>query len=471
LQTIVRPSLSSRFLHRSSEKVVSWRAEKIAIPPNFPTCVIPLNFVTSGSRYESTSSQQGANLMVRVWLRSVALLITLSGSCAIGQSDFAIDQPTAPGAITLPGLDASLSFESPFTDGRPDRFWFRIEYLAAYLSGSRLPSLITASPPGTPRAAAGVLGMPGTQVLFGDESFGDTFRSGVRARLGGWLDDDREVGFEVSGLALSSWSRSFIAGSLDSSAIVSRPFFDATTGRANAELVSFPGVLAGVVAADPGTSCFYAADVACRKSLCRDCRSYLDVVAGYRYMQFGDSVRITEQLQPLVAGVPTGAITLIDDFGVGNQFKGGVIGVAAGKSMGNLSFDVQARLGIGETSRFVSIVGATQIASPGVATLNSPGGLLALPSNIGTYRSSDWSVVPDLDLKVGCQITGCARVVFGYSVLYWTGVARAAEQIDLAVNPTQLPPGTLIGTARPDFTLTRSNLLVQSFSVGIELRY
>jgi Putative beta barrel porin-7 (BBP7) len=343
--------------------------------------------------------------------------------------------------------------------------------LAAYLSGARVPPLITASRPGTPRATAGVLGASGTRVLFGDESLGDAFRSGIRARLGGWLDDDREIGFEVSGLVLSDWSQSFTAGSADGSAIVSRPFFDAHSGRANAELVSFPGVLAGVVAADPATSHFYATDVVCRKSICRDGCSYFDAVAGYRYMQFGDSVRMTEQLQPLVAGVPTGEINLVDEFGAGNHFNGGVIGVAAGWSNSNFSVDLQARLGIGATSRIVSIVGATQIASPGAATLNSVGGLLALPSNIGTYQSSDWSVVPDVDLKVGYQLTECARLTFGYSALYWTGVARAAEQIDLAVNPTQLPPGTLIGPARPEFSLTRSNLLVQSFSVGIELRY
>jgi hypothetical protein len=407
--------------------------------------------------------------MIRVWLQSVALLLTLASTYTFAQSDFAIDQPTVPGAAGF--LDSGQYRESPFTAAAPDRLWLQIEALGASMSGSRLPPLITASPAGTPRTAAGVLGAPGTRVLFGDESLGDDFRSGIQARLGGWLDDDHVIGLEVSGLVISGWSRSFAAGSSDGSLVVSRPFFDARTGRANAELVSFPGVLGGAVTADPSTSEFCAADFVCRKSICRENCTYIDVLAGYRYVQFGDSLRVTERLQPLLGGVPTGAINLFDEFNAGNHFNGGVVGFATGWSNGHFSVDLQARLGVGVTAQTVSVLGATQIVSPGVATVNSAGGLLALPSNIGTYRSSDWGVVPDADLKVGYHLTQCVRVTLGYSLLCWTGVARSAEQIDLAVNPTQLPPGTLTGAARPDFSWAHSNLVVQSLSFGVELRY
>jgi hypothetical protein len=59
----------------------------------------------------------------------------------------------------------------------------------------------------------------------------------------------------------------------------------------------------------------------------------------------------------------------------------------------------------------------------------------------------------------------------GYSFIYWPGVARAGEQIDFALNPTQLPPGTLVGPARPAFVLHRSDLWAHGFSIGVEFRY
>jgi hypothetical protein len=63
------------------------------------------------------------------------------------------------------------------------------------------------------------------------------------------------------------------------------------------------------------------------------------------------------------------------------------------------------------------------------------------------------------------------RLFSGYDLLYWSRVARPGEQIDLAVNPTQLPPGTLAGVARPIPTGRDTDLLLQGLTSGIELRW
>jgi hypothetical protein len=367
------------------------------------------------------------------------------------------DRPAAPLAA------------SPVPDPATDRFWFEIDYLAACLSGSRLPPLVTASPPGTPRNQAGVIGAPATVVLFGDDKVNDDLRSGVRVRVGGWLDECRTIGFELSARTLDRQSDSFVAGSPNGNQIIARPFVDARTGTGNAELVSFPGVLAGSVAVDAESNKFCAVDALCRKSCCRDCTGYIDVLAGYRYLQFGDRGRVTEQLVPLT--LPGTRIDLVDEFDASNRFHGGVVGLAAGYTVGTVSVELQTRVAVGETSRTVSINGATQIVSPGAGSVTGAGGLLAQPTNIGMFRSSEWTVVPDLDLTVGCWLTSHCRFVVGYSVLYWPGVARAGELIDVALNPTQLPPGALVGPARPAFALSSSGLWAQGLSVGIDLRY
>jgi hypothetical protein len=52
-------------------------------------------------------------------------------------------------------------------------------------------------------------------------------------------------------------------------------------------------------------------------------------------------------------------------------------------------------------------------------------------------------------------------------------VARAGDQIDLAVNPDLLPPPVIppTGPIRPQFALNRSDLLVQGLTLGLEWSY
>ncbi|HJZ89358.1 MAG TPA: BBP7 family outer membrane beta-barrel protein [Gemmataceae bacterium] len=426
--------------------------------------------------------------MVRFW-PPLFLFIALSASVARGQApkstytpvhqaddphaanlvaDSALDPVAAPVEQVLPRPPAAIYH----ADEPTGQFWLRADYLAWRLSGPRLPPLVTASPSGTARADAGVLGAPGTVVLVGDETVNDDFRSGARIRVGGWLDECRTIGFEVSGLVLDRHAEHFLAGSADGSLVVGRPFVDARTGLGNAELVSFPGVLGGTVAVDADSSKFWAANAVCRKSLCRDCTGYIDVVAGYRYLQFGDGLRVVEQLQPLPPAFPAGSqITVVDEFNPSNRFNGGVVGLVAGYSAGAWFVDAQARVAVGQTSSTVSVAGATRLNITGIESTTAAGGLLAQRTNIGSFHSSDWTVVPDFELAVGCWLNRCSRVFVGYSALYWPRITRAGDQIDLVVNPTQLPPGTLVGPARPAFNLSRSDLWAHGLSIGVEFRY
>src|ERR1043165_2093799 len=75
------------------------------------------------------------------------------------------------------------------TDASSDGgFWIGAEYLNWTTKGDRLPALVTTSPAGTPAAQAGVLGAAGTEVLFGNESVQDSWRSGARVQGGYWFD-------------------------------------------------------------------------------------------------------------------------------------------------------------------------------------------------------------------------------------------------------------------------------------------
>jgi hypothetical protein len=69
------------------------------------------------------------------------------------------------------------------------------------------------------------------------------------------------------------------------------------------------------------------------------------------------------------------------------------------------------------------------------------------------------------------SLTQHIRAYVGYTFLCWTDVVRPGNQIDLALNPSQIPTGTLTGPARPTFTRHESDVWVQGVNLGLEFRF
>jgi hypothetical protein len=63
------------------------------------------------------------------------------------------------------------------------------------------------------------------------------------------------------------------------------------------------------------------------------------------------------------------------------------------------------------------------------------------------------------------------KVTAGYTLLYWSNVARPSDQIDTNINPTQLPPGPLTGNPLPQAKFISSDYWVQGLTVGFDYRY
>ena len=62
--------------------------------------------------------------------------------------------------------------------------------LGWWVKGDSLPALVTTSPIGTPSSAAGVLGEPGTSILYGNQKVNDGIRPGGRI-MGGIAEHER----------------------------------------------------------------------------------------------------------------------------------------------------------------------------------------------------------------------------------------------------------------------------------------
>jgi hypothetical protein len=126
---------------------------------------------------------------------------------------------------------------------------------------------------------------------------------------------------------------------------------------------------------------------------------------------------------------------------------------------------------LGNTHSQVEISGATRVTTPGGASTINAGGLLTQPTNIGTYDSDRFAVVYEAETMIGYQVTDGIRAFVSYSFLYWSNVARAGDQIDLVVNSSQIPPGSLTGSARPTFQRKDTDFWAQGVGFGLEMRY
>jgi hypothetical protein len=78
-------------------------------------------------------------------------------------------------------------------------------------------------------------------------------------------------------------------------------------------------------------------------------------------------------------------------------------------------------------------------------------------------------------VNLGAQITPRLRARVGYTFLYWSEVSRPGNQIDRALNPTQIPGPTgspaLVGAPRPAPLNSSTSYRAQGLNFGLELRY
>lgn len=345
------------------------------------------------------------------------------------------------------------------------RIYGSAEYLLWWFKGQSVPPLVTS---GTlSQTTPGALGSPGTTVLFGGRDMENGSHSGGRFYLGYWLCDDHALGLEggyfFTGPAVTNFS-----ATSGGTPILTRPFINAATGAETTELVAGPGVLAGTVSVQTRSS-LWGAEANLRTNLLSGCYNTVDLIGGFRTIGLDEDLIVQEHLNVLTG--TGGAFNIVDHFQTRNRFYGGQIGVDWVHTCGRWDFDLKTKLGIGETQQMVNISGSDVITDPvnGVRTFN--GGLLAQPSNIGSYTRNRFAFAPEVGFTVGYHVTEHFRLFAGYNFLYLSSVVRPAEQIDRTVNVNQIAPPIAGGPARPAFTFHSTDFWAQGVTAGIEYRW
>ncbi|MGA2799539.1 MAG: BBP7 family outer membrane beta-barrel protein, partial [Thermoguttaceae bacterium] len=246
----------------------------------------------------------------------------------------------------------------------PGRYWIRGDWMMWWTSGSNLPPLVTTSPQGTLQNQAGVLGQPGTSILFGDSTVYSDARAGVRITFGGWLDCCHRWGLEADWLTLAGKSINYSATSPTGDPILSRPFYDVfgftddqipdnNQPGESAELVAFKDPQGVIVATGTvsvsgndsfqsvgmtlrynlccsscGECCAETCNAGCGAECCCDpcclyyCRT--DLLVGFRQYLLGDNLSIHEDIFDIRS---KSRFQIADNFNTRNEFYGSEIGL------------------------------------------------------------------------------------------------------------------------------------------------
>jgi hypothetical protein len=386
---------------------------------------------------DSNQDSAMASRGVTIW--TIRLAAALLGACSMNAAAFAADMPVK-------------AKKPPPTAASP--FWIEADYLLWTVKGDKLPALVS----------SGVLGAPGTSVLFGDAAVNDRWRSGGQIKAGYWFDPQRRWGIEGSFFGLQNVSTGFNAGS-NGSAVLVRPFFNVTTGLQDARLLASPRIGSGQIAINE-TAGLWGAGFALRKEICASCAGRVSALVGYRFLRATDSLTIATGQQGNVVGIGPFAATASDAFATANDFNGLDLGLTGESRSGGWTLEWLGKVAVGENYSTAQINGASTFAPGGGAAVASPGGLLALPSNMGGFSQARFAVAPELALKAGYQVTSQLRIHAGYDFLYWSNVVRPGNVIDTGVNPSQLFSGTLAGARRPAPRLDGTDFWAQGFDFG-----
>jgi hypothetical protein len=358
------------------------------------------------------------------------------------------------------------------------RAWETLEYLVWWPKGHPLPPLVTSgrglAPP--------VVGGPNTVLLVGGAPIDTPDVSGARFTFGYALNEAETIGLAVTYLFLGS--RTTSAAIADSGSargrFVGRPIVNAVTGEPDVIPVAVPGAFAGLVEADTTTR-VTGWEITGIANLYAGPQLRLNALAGYRYFMVNEGLRVEQtNVFPPAPGQELPVLTsAADQFDAHNRFHGGQLGLTADLTRGPVFVEATGKVALGESITVVRVSGQS-VAVPLGLPLQPPqffnGGVLGQPSNSGRSVRSVFAVLPEAVVKVGYRFRDRSRFYVGYNFLYLSEAVRPGDQVDMTVDPSQVPllgrtPAGGAVAARPAPVLDCSDFWVQGLIFGLEYRY
>ncbi|MCC9602977.1 BBP7 family outer membrane beta-barrel protein [Stieleria sp. JC731] len=383
-------------------------------------------------------------------------------------------EPIFDGACDAIPITRPTVMRQRLATGPTGGFWARAEYLYWDRTGAEFPVLVTTSDSGTDRADAGVLGSFSTTVFGGTDYLGEQ-ESGGRYSIGFWWDHSHDLGLEFTYTNLGDQNVSFAANS-NSQSILARPFVNVDTGFEDARLLAFPSEVSGNIQINADSS-FQMFDLSIRRSISNYQSAPVYLSLGYRSANLDESVQVVDVSNSLTGATQGISLTSTDSFRTENEFHGVRVGLSNDMPIiylpliDGVVLGIDGSIGVGQTNRRTVIAGQSVTQNGLGQSATTTGGLLAQSTNIGTHESDSFGTLHDLSLRLTKTFSRNLTATLGYSVYGWSDVGRAAEQIDRRVNPTQISPGTLSGSARPAFSDVTNEFIAHGITFGANLAW
>jgi hypothetical protein len=396
---------------------------------------------------------------------------------AIGQ---VVDPPVVAPAWTV--TNTPVTAPPMLEAATVPRFWLRADYLLWWSKNGPLSApLATQGSINDP--IPGALGQPNTQILYGGNGIDFRALNGLRLESGLWINQDETFGIESGLFLVGGNSPRFSAFSdANGNPIIARPVINAVSGTEDSYADSSPGAFAGgIIVAN--TSALFSWDINGAINFVQTDQFRLDGLLGFRYLNLSESLRIEDQLSPLVdneltfLGQPIDASSSlrdIDRFRTTNNFYGGQLGTRMTWMFDRWVISATGKVALGSSQEKAIIRGATALSSSDGSVTYIPGGLLATSANIGDYERNAFAVVPEVGLNFGFHITPRLMARVGYSFIYWSNVVRPGNQVSRVVSPNLVPTDPSYGTAGPNapaFQFQTSSYWAQGINFGFEFGF
>jgi hypothetical protein len=435
--------------------------------------------------------------------------------------------PVKPNILEDPAKGGTTSTSFDPVPAAPLRIYGDADFMLWWVRNGPSPPLLTTAPNNGQNAnglTGGIMGQPGTRVLFdGNQLNYGTFTTG-RAKIGFDFGPDDFWSVEAGGFILPKQNINFVRTSnANGTPLLTIPFIDAATGigsalDVSAQTASAPGspaqpYLYGTMAIHSDLQVWgYEANLFAHSIRTAD-RS-IDLFIGFRSLELDENLRINQTVTPTQDGnitfqYPTvgqgvsnylnvmanSPVYITDFFGTRNQFYGGQVGGRFLWDRGPFSLELLGKVAVGVTHQEVTINGSTTasaVDNPNggapLTNLTTQGGTFALQNNIGSYSQNVFTVVPEINLNLRYKVTSWMEIYVGYNALYWSNVARPGDQIDTVLNSKLIPTGALLSSVttppspagsfvvgqeqgRPYFVFQNSAFWGQGVNFGVELRY
>jgi hypothetical protein len=444
-----------------------------------------------------------------------------------GSTEGSKPAPAAPPACTLPPPSGPGTAAQADTAGKaaslaaPDggllaccgepcsgnsRLWVSGEYLLWQVKDAPVDIPLATTGSTNFVTGLGVLGHASTVVLFGASPIEEPTFSGARVAAGYWFDSEPACGFEGSFFFLGKRSLTPFHTSSDPTGspvltvpLLSFPLIRTANGfqinpKANpiesGALLSFPGAFTGSMTVSYSTELWGAEANGVANLIKKDAYT-LGILGGFRYLDLREDLTISYNTTLLDRGIAFfegkaigrgNQLSILDDFHTRNQFYGGQLGAQGDVHYGRFSLEGVFKMALGLNHETVSVNGTTTLLPPTGSSATAPGGLFALPSNIGSHGHDQYAVIPEATVTARCGLTRHLTALVGYSFLYSSAVVRPGNELDRTINPTQLVTSAalsstgLIGPVAPvvNFNkteLNKTDFWAQGVNFGLELSY